>query len=249
MNRSNTVFTMAPANRIRLGGLALILAGVTLAPVGILMGRVKTAPTNNLEFATGANSFGWRLGMALTGLSLALLMLGTPALYARLSRTKQEKFAFAGMVATIVFAALMLPVTGFAAYVVPAIGKLVTQGHEEMIKVMDQTFKEPFLVIPFFGGILWHIGSVLLGIAIWRSKALWAWSGLLYIAYGVLGVPAFLDVKVLQIIAPLVGGAGQAAVGVSLWRVTASGVRQTDEHLHSAPLHRLSFDDRPVEEM
>jgi hypothetical protein len=248
MNRSNTFSTMAPANRIRLGGLALILAGVTLAPVGILMSRVKTAPTNNLKFAKGANSFSWRLGMALTGLSLALLMMGTFALYTHLSRTKQERLAFAGMLMTIGLVALMLPVTGFAAYVVPAIGKLVAQGHEEMIDVMDQTFKEPFLVIPFFGGILWHIGSVLLGIAIWRSKALWSWGGVLYITYGVLGIPAFLDMKALQIVAPLVGGAGQAAVGVSLWRVAAAGVRQTDEHLHSDPSHRLSFDDRPVEE-
>jgi hypothetical protein len=233
MDRSaNTLFTGTPAKRIRLGALALILAGVTLAPVGILMRSVTTAPTNNLEFARGANSFSWRLGMALTGLSLALLMLGTPALYAHLSRTKQEKLAFAGTVTTIGFAALMLPVTGFAAYVVPAIGKLVAQGHEEMIQVMDQTFKEPFMVIPFFGGILWHMGNVLLGIAIWRSKALWSWGGLLYITYGVLGIPAFLDVKVLQIVVPLVGGAGQVAVGFSLWRVTAAGMRQPMTNLH-----------------
>jgi hypothetical protein len=249
MDRSDTLFTSTPAKRIRLGALALILAGVALAPVGILMSRVKTAPTNNLEFATSANSFGWRLGMALTGLSLALLMLGTPALYAHLSRTKQEKLAFAGMVTTIVFAALMLPVTGFAAYVVPAIGKLVAQGHEEMIKVMDQTFKEPFLVIPFFGGILWHIGNILLGVAIWRSKALWSWGGLFYITYGALGIPAFLDVKVLQIVAPLVGGSAQAGVGFSLWRVTAAGMRQMDGQLHLTPSQRLSFDDRPREDL
>lgn len=34
MDRSDTVFTVAPANRIRLGASALILAGLTLAPVG-----------------------------------------------------------------------------------------------------------------------------------------------------------------------------------------------------------------------
>ena len=250
MDRSdNTLFTGTPAKRIRLGALALILAGLTLAPIGVLMSRVTTAPANNLEFAKGANSFSWRLGMALTGLSLALLMMGTFALYTHLSRTKQERLAFAGMLMTIGFVALMLPVTGFAAYVVPAIGKLVAQGHEGMIDVMDQTFKEPFIVLPFFGGILWNIGSVLLGIAIWRSKALWPWGGLLYIASGVLGIPAFLDVKVLQIITPLVGGAAQAGVGFSLWRMTAVGMRQTDGQLHLAPSKRLSFDDRPVEDL
>jgi hypothetical protein len=35
----------------------------------------------------------------------------------------------------------------------------------------------------------------------------------------VLGIPAFLDVKTLQVIAPLVGGAAQVAVGLSLWQL------------------------------
>ena len=219
MDSSDTLFTLAFANRIPLGALALILSGLTLAPTGLLMRGVPTAPARNLEFAAGANSSGWRLGMALAGLSLALFILGTLALYAHLSQTKEESLAFVGLVMTVGFIALMLPVTGFAAYVVPAIGRMVAQGQTEMVTVMNQTFKEPFLVIPFFSGILWNIGSVLLGIAIWRSETLWPWGGILYIAYGVLGIPAFLDVKALQIIAPLVGGAAQVVVGLSLWRI------------------------------
>jgi len=221
MDSSETFLAIALANRIPLGALALILAGLTLAPTGLLMRGVPTAPARNLEFAAGANSTGWRLGMALAGLALALalLILGTLSLYAHLSQTKEEGLAFAGLVMTVGFIALMLPVTGFAAYVVPAIGRMAAQGQAEMVEVMNQTFKDPFLVIPFFSGILWNIGSVLLGIAIWRSETLWAWGGLLYIAYGVLGIPAFLDVKALQIIAPLVGGAAQVAVGLSLWRL------------------------------
>lgn len=220
MDSSDSILTLAFANRIPLGALALILAGLTLAPTGLLMRGVPTAPARNLEFAAGANSSSWRLGMALAGLSLALLILGTLALYAHLSQTKEESLAFIGLVMTIGFVALMLPVTGFAAYVVPAIGRMVAQGQTEMVEVMNQTFKEPFLAIPFFSGILWNIGSVLLGIAIWRSGTLPSWTGVLYIAYGVLGIPAFLDVKALQIVAPLVGGSAQVAVGLSLWRLS-----------------------------
>jgi hypothetical protein len=223
MNGSDSTLILAIANRIPLGALALILAGLTLAPTGLLMRGVPTAPARNLEFAAGANSSGWRLGMALAGLSLALLIMGTLALYAHLSQTAEEGLAFAGLVMTIGFIALMLPVSGFAAYVVPAIGRMVAQGQTQMVEVMHQTFKEPFLLIPFFSGILWNIGSILLGIAIWRSETLWPLGGLLYIAFGVVGIPAFLDVKVLQIIAPLVGGAAQVAVGLSLWWLGAAG--------------------------
>jgi hypothetical protein len=224
MDSSNTVLNPILANRIPLGALALILAGLTLAPTGLLMRGVPTAPERNLEFAAGANSSGWRLGMALAGISLALLILGTLALYAHLSQTTEEGLAFAGLVMTIGLIALMLPATGFAAYVVPAVGRLVAQGQAEMVEVMNQTFKEPFLLIPFFSGILWNVGSVLLGVAIWRSGTLWPWAGLLYIVYGVLGIPAFLDVKAMQIVAPLIGGIAQVAVGLSLWRLATAGV-------------------------
>jgi hypothetical protein len=220
MNSSDSTLIVTLGNHISLGALALILAGLALAPTGVLMRGVPTAPARNLEFAAGANSLAWRIGMALAGLSLALLILGTVALYAHLSRTKEESLAFVGLVMTLGFIALMLPVTGFAAYVVPAIGRMVAQGQVEMVEVMNQTFKELFLVIPFFSGILWNVGSVLLGIAIWRSETLWPWGGLLYMVYGVLGIPAFLDVKLFQLIAPLVGGAAQVAVGLSLWRLS-----------------------------
>lgn len=221
---NDTLLSVALTSRIPLGTLALILAGLTLAPTGWLMRGVPTAPAQNMEFAAGANSTGWRVGMALAGLSLALAVLGTLALYLHLSQTSEEGLAFAGLVVTIGFVTLMLPVTGFAAYVVPAIGKLVAQGQTEMIDVMNQTFKEPFMVIPFLAGILWNVGSVLLGIAIWRSETLSPGAGILYIAYGVLGIPSFLDVKALQIAAPLVGGVAQIAVGVSLWQVAAGSI-------------------------
>jgi hypothetical protein len=213
--------TITLTSRIGPGAIALILAGLMLAPTGFFMRHVPTASARNLEFATGANSTTWRVGMALAGLSLALLILGTFALYVHLSQTTEEGLALAGLIITVGLVALMLPVSGFAAYVVPAVGSLVDRGQPEMVEVMNQTFKEPFMVIPFFAGILWNVGSILLGVAIWREGTLEPLGGILYIAYGVLGIPAFLGVKTFQVVAPLVGGAAQVAVGLSLLRLVA----------------------------
>lgn len=223
MNGFDTNRTSTFTKRISLGGIALILAGLTLIPQGILMANVPSAPEQNLEMATAANSFNYRLGMMLVGISLALFILGVFALYAHLSQTKQERVAFAGLIVTVGFLGMFLPIIGFAAYVVPAIGSLVEQGHVEMVAVMEQTFREPFTVVPFFAGILWNIGNILMGIAIWRSGTLWKWGGLLFMLYGVVGIPAFLDVKVLQIVSTPLGGLAQIAVGVSLWRSIAIG--------------------------
>lgn len=206
------------SKRVSLGGIALIVAGFALIPQGLLTANVPSAPEQNIEFATGANSISYRLSMMLVGVSLALFILGVFALYAHLSQTKQEKIAFAGLIVTVGLLALFLPMTGFAAFVVPAVGALIKQGHTEMVAVMAETFKEPFLPIQFFAGIFWNIGNILLGIAIWRSGTLWKWGGLLFIIFGVIGVPSYLDVKVFQIISPTVGGLAQITVGISLWR-------------------------------
>jgi hypothetical protein len=91
---------------------------------------------------------------------------------------------------------------------------------------MDQTFREPFAVFPFLGGIFVNLGLILNGVAVWRSGTLPKWAGLLLIADGILGVPTFLDVPQFQLVDPIVGGAALVAVGVALWkRPIAHGVR------------------------
>jgi hypothetical protein len=218
MDSNDLIRTTVFSQRVSLGAIALILAGLTLLPQGILTANVPTAPEQNLAFAAGANSLSYRVSLALVGISMALFILGIFALYAHLSQTRQEKVAFAGLLVTVGFLALFLPIIGFAAFVVPAIGALIEQGHMEMLAVMDATFKEPFIITQFFAGILWNIGGILLGIAVWRSGTLWRWGGLLFIIYGVIGIPSFLDAKAFQIISPIVGGLAQIAVGISLWR-------------------------------
>jgi hypothetical protein len=205
------------SNRIALGALALVVAGVTQLPTGILRAGVPSDPALNLEFALGANSTAFRLGIALTDVSLAFFVLGLFALYAYLSRGRAERLAFVGLVMTVGFLVLFLPLIGFAAYVVPAIGVLAEQGQAEMIQVMDQTFVEPFILIPFFGGILWGLGCIPLGLAIWRSGRLWRWSGLLFMLFGVFSIPGFLDVQVLQLIGSVLLGLAQLAAGVTLF--------------------------------
>jgi len=223
------------SNRLTLGALALVLAGVAQLPTGILRAGVPSDPARNLEFAIGANSFAFRLGMMLTGVSLTFFILGLIALYAYLSRTRAEGLAFAGLVVTVGCLVLFLPVTGFAAYVVPAIGSLAEQGHAEMTQVMDQTFREPFILIPFFGGILWNIGCILLGIAIWRSRRLWKWSGLLFIVFGVIGIPAFLDVEILQLASSILLGLAQIAAGAALFVAIRGEVSTSTTAPESSP--------------
>jgi hypothetical protein len=221
MSSNETAFSGIPASRLRLGALALLAAGLLLAPQGPLTFDVPTAPDQNLAFATGANSTAYRVAMTLTGIGIAFMVLGVFALYVRLAATAQERLAFVGLVMTVGLVVLFLPIMGFALYVVPAVGSLVDQGRPEMIDVMDQTFTEPSLPIAFLGGILWQVGGVLLGIAMWRSGVFWKLSGLLLIVSAVVGIGAFLDQKVLQLIGSFLTLLALVVVGIDLWRSTS----------------------------
>lgn len=206
-----------PSNRLALGALALVVAGVTALPAGILRAGVASVSARNLDVALGANSTAWRLGTALADVSLPLFVLGVMALYAYLSRTSAERPAFVGLVMTVGSLVLFLPVFGYVGYVVPAIGTLAEQGHVELIRVMDQTFKEPFILIPGLGGLLWGVGCIPLGLAIWRSGRLWKWSGPLFMLSGVIGIAAILDGQILQLIASVLLGLATLAAGVTLF--------------------------------
>jgi hypothetical protein len=210
---------------MRAGAVALILGGIALAVVPLLTTGIPTAPEQNVAFAKGANTLGWRLGMILALVYQALLVLGSLALYVHLAQTHAERWAFAGLVVTVCFTILFAPMIGFAAFVVPAVGALIEAGQSDAVVVMDQTFREPFVVLPFLAGILVNLGLILNGVAVWRSGTLPKWAGLLLIGGGVLGVPAFLDVPQTQLVAPLVTGSAMIAVGVSLWKRPTAGQR------------------------
>ena len=64
------------SNRLALGALALVVAGVTQLPSGILRAGVVSASARNLEVALGANSTAFRLGVALANVSVVFFVLG-----------------------------------------------------------------------------------------------------------------------------------------------------------------------------
>ena len=77
-------------------------------PVPFLQ-NIRTNPEQNVAFALGANTLAWRFSLVLAFIYFALLVLGSFALYARLARTRVERWAFAGLVVTVGFLVLYTP--------------------------------------------------------------------------------------------------------------------------------------------
>ncbi len=106
----------------------MILAGIADALVPLGTSGTITNPADNIAFAIGANTLRWRLAMVSGLVYQALLVLGLFALYVHLARTRAQRWVFAGLIVTVCLTMLFVPMMGFAAFVVPAVGALIEGG-------------------------------------------------------------------------------------------------------------------------
>jgi len=119
---------------------------------------------------------------------------------------------------TVVGACLLLPGTGYAIVVMPAAGILISQGHEQdVLRLLDQVFKEPALILGFIGGIVYTASPIVVGVAVWRSTSMPRWAAVLLVMLGVVAVPAFLDLNAVQIIQPVIAAAAYLGAAIALW--------------------------------
>jgi hypothetical protein len=205
-------------NRLRAGAIAFGLAALMQVP-SLFSVQPPSDPAHNREFALGANTASFRLAIALEIYALTPVILGMYALYAIIARTPPRRTAITGLVLTVVGAGCLLPGTGYAAFVVPAAGILISQGHDQdVLRLLDQVFAEPGWIPVFLGGLLYPVGLLVMSIAVWLSRRLSRWTAALLAASALVGVPTFLDVVALARVDAALSAAAFAALAVDVWR-------------------------------
>jgi hypothetical protein len=224
------------------GALAFVLAAVMSLPV-LFSVHPRTDPAHNREFALAANHVSYRFGWSLQVYAMTFVILGMFALYAAIADTQGRRWAVADLVLTVCRAGFLLPGTGFATLVMPAAGISISQGHEEdVLRLLEQVFQEPAWIPVFLGGILYNIGQIVMGVAVWRSGAMPRWVAVLLAAAGVIGLPAFLDVPQFQRVAPVVSAAAFLALATWIRRRAAHSRRlanSTERPLAPRDLHGI----------
>jgi uncharacterized membrane protein len=207
--------------RLRAGAIALVLAALMNLPV-LFAVHPPTDPGHNREFALGANTLSYRLAWSLQVYALTPVILGMFALYATLAHTPGRRWAMAGLILTVCGACFVLVGGGFAIIVVPAAGLLISQGHEQdVVRLLDQVYREPGLIPVFIGGLVYNIGLVITSVAVWRSTTLARWAAGLLAAAGVVGLPAFLDVTAFQRVVPALFAVAFLALAAGIWHQAA----------------------------
>jgi hypothetical protein len=167
--------------RVRLGILALPTSGVvgivSLLPPGVFINPA----VDPAGFAQASGTVG--LGNMIGIVSLVLLLAGVQSLYSILAVGSRSRWAFAGMILTIVGLGLFLPFAGIFAFVAPIAGRAYLNGDTNSIKIIADSVALSNPSAFLFAGMAMLfsvIGSILFGLAIWQSQRLPKWSGIPY---------------------------------------------------------------------
>jgi hypothetical protein len=171
-----------PAGLIRIGILALPIAGL-LALVGLLANYSAPDPRTDPGGAARVFSSTGYFASQFVGnvLGFTLLIFGVIILAAYLANTSVKGLALGAMVLSLVGIALVLSVSGVAAYALPVIGRAYLDNQQDIIglggqqgarsivvTVLGSPAREIFILVFF----VYSSGFILFGIAIWRSGIL-----------------------------------------------------------------------------
>lgn len=120
-------------------------------------------------------------------LGTILAIFGVIALAAYLANSRVGRLALWAMVLSVAGNCLTLTIFGFSTIVSPVIGQLYLDGQPGVMEVNEAILNSTvffLLVIP--GLLLYLMGAILLGVAVWRSGVLPKWAGALYAPTGLL---------------------------------------------------------------
>jgi hypothetical protein len=108
-----------------------------------------------------------------------LAILGVFALGAYLANSRAGRLGLTAMVMTVVGQALGLVIGSVSTFALNAIGRAYLAG---MKSIMQVEFASSMTVIYALAILLMFVGSVLLGVAVWRSETLPKWAGAIWVA-------------------------------------------------------------------
>jgi hypothetical protein len=120
-------------------------------------------------------------------LGTILAIFGVIALAAYLANGRTGRLALLGMVLSVAGNCLILTIFGFSTLVSPVIGRLYLEGQPGAMEVNEAILTSPaFIFVVFSGLLVFLVGSILFGVAIWRSGTLPRWAGVLFAPTGLL---------------------------------------------------------------
>jgi hypothetical protein len=121
---------------------------------------------------------------------------------------KVEEHAFWGFMSSIIGTSLAMATLGVFSFVSPLLAERYLQGDDQLPEIIIQVATGQPAMVNYLGGTFYLIGTLLLGVAIWRSGLLPKWTGLLIALHGLLLVVGFMVFPLLVLSWVFLFGAG-----------------------------------------
>ncbi len=158
-------------SRIRMGAASLLLSALLFSACVLLRGKSIIPTVDPVGWATAAVQKSTYRGWYFALVAQVLQVFGLLALWSYLGRKGSERLAFTGTMLSIAGAMLIMPLFGFLAFVAPTIGRIAETDQSVAIQVASTLFATPvsmgFMAI---AGCLYIAGSLLMAIALWRTR-------------------------------------------------------------------------------
>lgn len=180
--KGSRVATPNTGNWVRTGLLALPIYGLLTLWTTFTH---QPDPTTDFEaYARYVSTISYLLGHIFGSiLGVTFAIFGAVALGAYLSG---HRSALVGMVLSVFGNALVLTIFGMSTFATPAVGRAYLAGQQGVVELNQDILGLSLILIALAGGLLYSTGTVLFGIAVWRSATLPRWAGVLYAPTGLL---------------------------------------------------------------
>ena len=213
------------ATHRRFGSLSLGLSALLLAAFPLIRPFFRLDPREPAETlavaAPAIVSTSWLVAHLLCTLAFILLPYGLIILYATLASNPIERRAFLALVLSLAGIALILPMLGVETYMLPILGKLYQAGQSEIFPAIDMIYRGAALGVFLVALLFLAVGAITFAIAIWKSRLLPRWAGVLLATGLALWFPPFPEV--VRIIDGFAIGFGGVWLAAGLWHRTWNG--------------------------
>lgn len=170
------------------GLMTLPISGILALLALMIRGPVSSIPVDDFaEWSITTSSGIYQITQIMVVIAYVLPFFGFYSLYACLAgNDRVEQIAFCGMLTSLIGTALALPALGIATFVAPAVGRLFLQGQIDVSQVIIDSITGPGLIIGVASAILYSLGPICLGMAVWHCNNLPKWAGGYFALHGIL---------------------------------------------------------------
>lgn len=212
------------AFRSRCSAAFLAAAGIAFAVYPALR---PFSDESTLQGAAAFASSNWLSSHLIAIFAFIFMTFGLYGVYAALQRSNAEGTAFHGLILSWLGTGLTLPFYGAEVFGLHVIGKeAIKLQNSELLELASEIRFGPGFIIIVIGLILLAFGTIMIALAIWKSRLLSKWSGIPLAVGILLYLPQFTVTQPLRVAHGMLITAGCIWMAISTVRHFSRGVKR-----------------------